>query len=92
MSEGGLYKPSEEQVNQTGFLEQIFTAFNGDNIQLTKYYIKQLMLLAKDIKLTDKLKRKYFKSRLYFRIKHSNEKKMRIQNKNIKKKMNKTVY
>lgn len=73
LSEGGLHKPSEHFISQMEQLEKCFKMFNGNSLFITKNYIQQLMDKSRDIECSEKAKRLFFRSRMYFRIKELNK-------------------
>ena len=56
LSEGGLIKPPEELVKKMAELEVIFNKFNGDNIKITKNYLKSLLDNSKSIDCNTEIK------------------------------------
>lgn len=88
LSEGGLHQPSEEFLSKVEHLENIFKSVNGDTIFITKNYINNLMLRSSDIECSEKAKRLFFRSRMYFRMKELNRRNTVILG---KRKMLKTI-
>lgn len=72
VSEGGYTIPSTAFVEQISQLEDIFQKFNGDDIIITKNYLKTLLELAQDVPVNGEVKSLFFRSRMYFRIRNLN--------------------
>lgn len=73
LSEGGLSKPSAEFMKQMEALEHIFKTVNSDTLLITKNYLRKLLDVSSSISCSEKTKRLFFRSRMYFRIKTLNQ-------------------
>lgn len=71
-------------------MEEIFNSFNTDGgIMIQKGFIKHLLNLSEHIECDDEVKKIFFRSRMYFRIRHLNKEMFDV---NVKKrKIKKTV-
>lgn len=74
ISEGFLKKSSAALMADMEQMELIFNEINGDNILFQKNFVKNCMDKVAHIKCNDKIKRLYFRSRMYFRLKALNQK------------------
>ena len=73
LSEGGLSKPTSNMMLHMTELEKIFNEFNGQTITIRQNYIAELLQLADEIDCDVKVKKLFFRSRMYFRIRKLNE-------------------
>lgn len=74
LSEGGLYKPSEAFLRSVHKLEEAFNQYNGNTLNCKENYINGLLDLSRDIEGSDKMKRLFFRCKMYFRMKTMNKK------------------
>lgn len=72
LSEGGLIKPDKKLIEQVQKLEEIFDSVNKNSISIQKNFLKNLINLAHHIVCDDIVKKTFFRSRMYFRIKKLN--------------------
>lgn len=68
VSEGGLSQPTPLFVSYCAELDHIFNAFNETSLICKKDYIKDLITLADNVECGDEVKKLFFRSRMYFRI------------------------
>lgn len=73
LSEGGLYKPTENFMRYIKKLDNIFKQFNNPSIKICRRYIEQLMNLAQPIEISNEAKRLFFRCRMYFKIRILNK-------------------
>lgn len=73
LSEGGLIKPPQQLVQKMQELEKIFHSVNGNTISIQSNYLKNLLNLSSNIDCDELVKKTFFRSRMYFRIKKLNE-------------------
>lgn len=72
LSEGFLKKPTKQLMGHMEKLENIFNETNGEGIVFQKNFIGDLIKKAKHVECSDKVKRLFFRSRMYFRLKALN--------------------
>lgn len=72
LSEGGLQKPKPEFLLKCRELDDIFENYNGFALKLTTNYMKNLLLSAKHVDLSDHAKALFFKCKMYFKIRTLN--------------------
>lgn len=68
LSEGGLMKPTDEFLSRCRQLNDIFETINGKSLKITPNFIKQHIDCAKDINVSNDVKRLFFLCKMYFRI------------------------
>lgn len=74
LSEGGLTKPTDAFMNTVQKLEVIFQNFNPNHsLFISSKYIATLLDLTKDVECGINIKKLFFKSRMYFRIRSLNK-------------------
>lgn len=73
LSEGGLTKPSEEFMVKMEQLEKIFMDVNSDSLHICKGYIQNLLTKSSQINCSEKVKKLFFRSRMYFRMRKLNQ-------------------
>lgn len=73
LSEGGLAKPSEDFMTKMEQLENVFNVVNSNYILICKGYIQNLLTKASHIECSDKVKKLFFRSRMYFRMRKLNK-------------------
>lgn len=74
LSEGGLAKPSPQLMQHMEELETIFQNFNGgQDLLITKGYLSQLLETSSAVQCEETVKKLFFRSRMYFRIRKLNE-------------------
>ena len=73
LSEGGLSKPTSDLMLRMEELDKVFNEFNGTTVTITQNFIGQLLEFAEAIKCDLKVKKLFFRSRMYFRIRKLNE-------------------
>lgn len=88
--EGGLSKPSDEFMSQMEQLENIFYSENMDTILISKFYLENLLKKSASVNCSDAAKKLFFRSRMYFRLRHLNK---TLQDRTVsnKRKMKKVV-
>ena len=86
VSEGGLYKPTESFLLKIIELEKIFIEINNNRISIRRDYLKYHLSQCDSINAIERVKRLFFRCRLYFRLKklNKNQKKKIKQNNYIK--------
>lgn len=73
LSEGGLYKPTPEFMQTLKQLNFIFCKTVGQNFIVKKNLLKTLMDCSKTVKVDDKIKERFFKGRIFFKIRFLNQ-------------------
>lgn len=73
LSEGGLSKPSNLLMEQLKSCDEIFNKLNQSKILITNGYLQKHLSEAKDIEADEEVKKLFFRSRMYFRIRLLNE-------------------
>lgn len=73
LNEGGLSKPTQSMMIHMSSLESIFNDANGDELLITRDYQQHLLLLAKDIDCDKRVKKLFFRARMFFRIRKLNK-------------------
>ena len=74
LNEGGLSKPTKKTMEHIIKLEQIFNAANGDDdLEPGTNFIGQLMDLADTVHCESKIKKLFFRARMFFRIRNLNK-------------------
>lgn len=90
LSEGGLYKPNREFLNILEQLNSKFIEFNGTTLNDTGNYMQNLLSNCNVI-LEEKIAKRFFLGRTYFRIRHLNRNLKDSKLTNAKKKLKKTI-
>lgn len=90
LSEGGLCKPSNELMENMQLLEKVFRQLNGDALLITSDYLKKHLNASHSVNCHPKVKKLFFRTRMYFTIRKLN--KLCISNTyQNSKKLNKTI-
>lgn len=94
LSEGGLVQPPAEFVNILTALENIFDNWNNENanqtIKVTNNYIQNLIQLSNHVQCSLQVKKLFFRSRMYFKLRILN-KALKDKKLSRKRKLNKTI-
>lgn len=90
LSEGFLKKPTENLMKEMQKLEHIFNSSNGEKILFQKNFLDDLINKAQNVECSEKVKRLFFRSRMYFRLRDLN-KKMKDDNLSRKRKLKKII-
>lgn len=72
LNEGGLSKPTDELMAQLSKLEQIFKSINKDSLLVTSDFLKMHIELASEINCHMKIKKLFFRARMFFVIRKLN--------------------
>lgn len=92
ISEGGLKKPSREFQNKIKSLENIFFKHNKNDIYTGSKFLAKLLNDSENVDLNIEVKKLYYRTRLYIRIRYLNNDKSNICNNTRKKrKLLKTI-
>lgn len=90
LSEGGLCKPSQKLMSEIENLEAVFQEMNGDGLLISSDYLQTHINKATAVTCSEKVKRLFFRSRMYFKIRKLNEA-IRIKTQTRKRKLIKTI-
>lgn len=90
LSEGGLSKPTDQMMVHMQALHQIFQKINQDGLLITNGFLKKHMEEAVSIQCSEKVKKLFFRARMYFLIRKLNRDLFELS-KNRKRKWNKTL-
>lgn len=78
ISEGGLKKPSREFQNKIKSLENIFFKCNKNDVYTGSKFLVKLLNESENVDLSIEVKKLYYKTRLYIRIRYLNNDKIKI--------------
>lgn len=73
LSEGGLSKPSSSLMETMRLCDAIFIKLNGEKLLLTSGFLQKHLAEARDIESNEKVKKLFFRCRMYFRIRLLND-------------------
>lgn len=90
LSEGGLSKPTEEMMGKIQELHTIFNTINNEGLLITEGFLKKHIELAQKIDCSEKIKKIFFRARMYFKIRTLNHE-LREFYQQRKRKINKTL-
>lgn len=90
LSEGGLSKPSNEMMGHMQALHNIFQNLNQNSLFITKNFLKIHLEEASHIQCNEKVKKLFFRARMFFLIRKLNKEIIEVAN-SRKRKWNKTL-
>lgn len=73
LNEGGLSKPSDEIIAHISEMKQIFKKNNKDTLLIAKDFLKLHIEQASNINCNIKVKKLFFRARMYFLIRNLNK-------------------
>lgn len=73
LSEGGLSKPTNKMMDHMQTLHTIFQKLNQDGLLITNGFLKKHLEEASHIQCSDKIKKLFFRARMFFLIRKLNK-------------------
>lgn len=90
LSEGGLSKPTDQMMAHVQALHKIFENLNSDGLLITTGFLKKHLEEASEIDCSEKVKKLFFRARMFFLIRKLNREIVELSNQR-KRKINKII-